>query len=446
MLFVLAWLLWLYRQPIYEKEKEEKWTGESSFEDFIVRPSGINRDTLSHKRMPIVKEEVLDIFTDLQEQVHLSDCDLAANKIKEAVLLRQRSVQLESGNNAFLVCGTNEFIVSEPFVEKRTAKLASQLSLNGEQANLFSRNSFFTPLRQERQLSNDHETSCLSIQVDNNGEVRKAPNEVSCYEEDFTQIQLQSGNHYHSRDGDNDEEREDIEVAQAFKKSEEEEEEDMQYTLPHGTKVSITHEAAGRIHSIVVKEKNPQPKTKPSKIRIASPRMRATSPRVRAENVSPTIISMKQEGINKEYDMVHLVVNTHQMDVNLSSREHIIVTEDVIPNPISANMVGSEKLDLQKKHGKLEQDIGKLPPHKIKRKDPNFLEKQTRKATDFDAIMNRRKKFVDTMDDAGRLLGQIAHRDEKISGGRRTLSKHWLKVKEAVRRRQYMNFKEKPMR
>lgn len=28
--------------------------------------------------------------------------------------------------------------------------------------------------------------------------------------------------------------------------------------------------------------------------------------------------------------------------------------------------------------------------------------------------MNRRKKFVDTMDNAGRLLGQIAHRDEKV--------------------------------
>jgi len=28
--------------------------------------------------------------------------------------------------------------------------------------------------------------------------------------------------------------------------------------------------------------------------------------------------------------------------------------------------------------------------------------------------MNKRKKFVDTMDNAGRLLGQIAHRDEKV--------------------------------
>lgn len=32
----------------------------------------------------------------------------------------------------------------------------------------------------------------------------------------------------------------------------------------------------------------------------------------------------------------------------------------------------------------------------------------------FQTIMKKRKKYVDTMDDAGRLLGQIAHRDEKV--------------------------------
>ena len=32
----------------------------------------------------------------------------------------------------------------------------------------------------------------------------------------------------------------------------------------------------------------------------------------------------------------------------------------------------------------------------------------------FQTIMKKRKKYVDTMDNAGRLLGQIAHRDEKV--------------------------------
>ena len=88
----------------------------------------------------------------------------------------------------------------------------------------------------------------------------------------------------------------------------------MQYTAQNGTKVTITHEAAGRIHSIRVKDKPPP---KPTKIRIASPRMRATSPRVRAENISPTIISVEQE------EMVHLVVNHHQMNVDTSSTEQV---------------------------------------------------------------------------------------------------------------------------
>lgn len=89
----------------------------------------------------------------------------------------------------------------------------------------------------------------------------------------------------------------------------------MQYTAQNGTKVTITHEAAGRIHSIRVKDKPPP---KPTKIRIASPRMRATSPRVRAENISPTIVSIDQE------EMVHLVVNQQQqMNVDTSSTEQV---------------------------------------------------------------------------------------------------------------------------
>jgi len=216
----------------------------------------------------------------------------------------------------------------------------------------------------------------------------------------------------------------------------------MQYTTLNGTKVTITHEAAGRIHSIVVKDKQKQQKTKKpvqekqTKIRIASPRMRATSPRVRAENVSPTIISMTQNTEQAEKDMVHLVVNTNQLNVNTLSREHVIVPEE------APKTFAKPKPNVTKPKG----NVGKLPPQPKKFKDPNYLEKQKKKVTDFDQIMNRRKKFVDTMDDAGRLLGQIAHRDEKISGGRRQLSKHWLKIKDAVRRRQYLNFKDKQMR
>ena len=160
----------------------------------------------------------------------------------------------------------------------------------------------------------------------------------------------------------------DNEVAQAFLESRAEpegeeggSEEEMQYTTPHGTKITINHEAAGRIHSIVVKDKKQQPKPKPqknTKIRIASPRMRATSPRVRAENVSPTIISMSQD------DLVHLVVETNQPDANMLSREHVIVPEPIIMAKQAPKAMAKPPSPTKPKPPsptKKQNNVGKLP-------------------------------------------------------------------------------------
>lgn len=108
----------------------------------------------------------------------------------------------------------------------------------------------------------------------------------------------------------------------------------MQYTARNGTKVTITHEAAGRIHSIRVKNKPPQ---KPTKIRIASPRMRATSPRVRAENISPTIVSIEQD------EMVHLVVNKTS-PVNVDPEPQVILI--ICLNLLTLNTFQNGKLGL----------------------------------------------------------------------------------------------------
>lgn len=152
----------------------------------------------------------------------------------------------------------------------------------------------------------------------------------------------------------------DSEVAQAFSHDDHQQhhEHDMHYKTLNRTKVTVKHEAAGKIHSIVVKDKQQQPaaaKTnlsppKQTKMRIASPRMRATSPRVRAENVSPIVISMTQK---PEEEMVHLVVNAHnQLDVSTTShdfttapeekaRKKAPVEEEVIAITTPANFVES---------------------------------------------------------------------------------------------------------
>lgn len=88
----------------------------------------------------------------------------------------------------------------------------------------------------------------------------------------------------------------------------------MQYAVQTGTKVIVKHEAAGRIHSIRVKDKQ---LSKPTKIRIASPRMPGLSLGTRTENISPTIVSIEQE------EMVHLNVNHHQTNVGTSSTEQV---------------------------------------------------------------------------------------------------------------------------
>lgn len=88
----------------------------------------------------------------------------------------------------------------------------------------------------------------------------------------------------------------------------------------------------------------------------------------------------------------------------------------------------------------------KKPSRSKSVKSPRELEEEKEGSTDFMAIMQRRKKYVDTMDDAGRLLGQIAHRDEKIHGNKVVLSRNWSLIKEAVRRKQYLSFKDKVMK
>jgi len=396
MLLLLAWMLWLYRYPDendHDSAEEEREV-ETSIHSHHLKES-VGEKQSGDEKNRIIEEEVFQAIDDVTQQSAYDNFDdwEFQSGVKEPRILKQPSIVGYHGNEASIINEPKVLAVEETFVKTELNTLASE-PVN--QRRLHSPNSSFTPVQRSKEnlLSTgegkERKTSTSSLNIVIHGDNVVAPNEVSVFEADLHhQYQLSP---YHAED-------EDSEVAQAFfndNESNEEEEEDMQYTAQNGTKVTITHEAAGRIHSIRVKDKPPP---KPTKIRIASPRMRATSPRVRAENISPTIISVEQE------EMVHLVVNHHQMNVDTSSTEQ---------------------------------------PRKFK--DPNFLNKQKKQLTDFDQIMNRRKKFVDTMDNAGRLLGQIAHRDEKISGGRRQLSPHWLKIKDAVRRRKYLQFKDKQMR
>jgi len=481
MLLLLAWMLWLYRRPVGNDDEIDPHPN-------IVATNLEQTRTGPPDEKPfqpqIIEEE---IFQTIDSGVHQSvynndfddgsfnEWDPVSSNVKEARILKQQSIVVGSqGNEACVIDERNQFVgVEPPFVEAKKATLASQPSIKRDRAKLYSPNSSFTPVKRSTQekeflaAGNDGEeserkTSTSSMNILIRRDTIVAPNEVSCFEGELqnNRYDIHPPHHLQMEDGDSDE---DNEVAQAFLESRAEpegeeggSEEEMQYTTPHGTKITINHEAAGRIHSIVVKDKKQQPKPKPkvqknTKIRIASPRMRATSPRVRAENISPTIISMSQD------DLVHLVVETNQPDSDMVSREHVVVPEPIIMPKQAPKTMAKPPTPTKTKPPtptkpkppsptKKQNNVGKLPPQPKKFKDPNFLDKHKKQVTDFDAIMNKRKKFVDTMDDAGRLLGQIAHRDEKLAGGRRELSKHWLKIKDAVHKRQYLKFNDKPMR
>ncbi|XP_057314831.1 uncharacterized protein LOC130656009 [Hydractinia symbiolongicarpus] len=227
---------------------------------------------------------------------------------------------------------------------------------------------------------------------------------------------------------------EDNEVESLFTNDNSRNQLDVQCTPTHGTHMKVSSESAGRIHSIVIKAPKSEKKTR---IRCSSPRMTATSPRIRAEGAPGT-----------DFDMVHLVVNKQKPatktdfvltprkeNVSLPFKQNEEVDEVIYP-VINYDFV---------ENGNPEFILDEEKPRKSQFSQKKLLTKQSAAGeSDFDVIMNRRKKYVDTIDHTGRLLGQFGHRDEKIQGGTKVLSKHWSKLKDAVKKKQYLSFEDNP--
>lgn len=225
---------------------------------------------------------------------------------------------------------------------------------------------------------------------------------------------------------------EDSEVESLFTSDDSGNQLDVHCTPTHGTHMKVSSESVGRIHSIVIKAPKSEKKTR---IRCSSPRMTATSPRIRAEGAPGT-----------DFDMVHLVVNKQKpatkTDFVLTPRKENLPfkqneeVDEVISQVINDDFVESDNPEFT---------LDEEKPRESQSSQKKLLTKQPAAGeSDFDVIMNQRKKYVDTIDHTGRLLAQFGHRDEKIQGGTNVLSKHWSKLKDAVKKKQYLSFKDNP--
>ena len=141
----------------------------------------------------------------------------------------------------------------------------------------------------------------------------------------------------------------------------------MHYTTEHGTNVTVKHEPAGRIHSIVLKGESVQRENTP-KLRYTSrspitPKVRAHSPRIRAGFVPQD---------EDRSGMVHLVVNTHKLRVHSSSVKtsnphstspRMLVQEDIAPVAVHSNSVGTSKPHSNSPRMLVQEDISPVAVH-----------------------------------------------------------------------------------
>jgi len=478
MLLLLAWFLWLHKQQNRNVDADADGdlvigldTGVNIHgnaldivEEDIINASISNEDELvgfedltqiddEFVTATIIDEdETVPIDFNLEKEgIEFSEINLQNDEeqLRQAKLSSQESFKRLPSEDLNVSNASDDFLEHD---EVKTAKLLSQISFKKDRgevkkfqrspgspfhnfspiktavdcSNKNDNNSYNEPSADQDNLRNAHHISDLNLVI--NGSHNVHQNFVSCIEDDVNTI-------------------EDNEVEAAFKSEtltdKTKEEEDMHYTALPGTRVHIKKEPAGRIHSIVVTDKKTE--TKPSRIRCKSPSMRAVSPRMHIET--------KPHVTEHSEDMVHLVVNTHnRLDVHtdsiIQSNHHS--PKQKVPPPVAKKVkqevveefmpvdyvteVESGNPDFQ-----FQDNVGKLQKQDSKKKAPTFLEKPVAEVTDFDTVMRKRKKMVDTMDDAGRMLGQIAHHD--VSGVR-NISKNWVKVKEAVRTKKYLSFKD----
>merc|ERR1719494_1049027 len=140
---------------------------------------------------------------------------------------------------------------------------------------------------------------------------------------------------------------------------------------------------------------------------VKAPHVKLKVARCVAKNTTPQIISINQ---NPDDDrMVYLVVKMQKM---------------------------GEMNELQKGN-KPEVEVGKLGNDHRKRAPIRQKEKPVSQASDFEAIMNRRKKYVDTMDNTGRLLGEIRQQGD---GKKMNLSQNWIQVRDCARMKAYHEY------
>ena len=180
-------------------------------------------------------------------------------------------------------------------------------------------------------------------------------------------------------------------------------------------KPNLSTQRGPKIHSVQVA----------AKMNVKAPHVKLKVARCVAKNTTPQIININQ---NPDDDrMVYLVVNMQKMqgmNGHMSGRG----------KPQVGRLGEMNKLQ---KGNKPEVEVGKLGNDHRKRAPIRQKEKPVSQASDFEAIMNRRKKYVDTMDNTGRLLGEIRQQGD---GKKMNLSQNWIQVRDCARMKAYHKY------
>ena len=234
-------------------------------------------------------------------------------------------------------------------------------------------------------------------------------------------------------------------------------------SLHRGTRIHVSsNNETSKIHSIDVK-----PEQGATRMHIRSPVMRIKTSKARVESESPVhILSIHQDDDDDdEIDKTHLVVNTQTPEYkegNVHSHEHIkeplkesivnveLQNQDYVDGkPAGEPKVKVELIDpdsngnfqLRDSKVTLKKTPDQLAAERVMRGQGHSVERPAANLSEFEKIMQRRKKYTDVMYNAGNIIGQIAHRDDKVDGRAKKLSPNWLKIKQCVKSKAYLKYK-----
>ena len=187
-------------------------------------------------------------------------------------------------------------------------------------------------------------------------------------------------------------------------------------------------------------------------------RMSIKSPivRIKTSNARPVnpvhVLSIHQDD-NNDND-APVIINTQREEhyfegehTHEQFREPKIKREAINQDCVDNRLVSAPAVDVELINSESNVNYKPRESKVTLRKTPTQLvhsvhsvEKHTAKLSDFDKIMQRRKKFTDSMHNAGSIIGQIAHRDDTIEGRAKSLSPNWLKIKDCVKLKKYLEY------